>query len=153
MSFRRVIFLSLITMFLCASVFAQSDDEMTIFNLVNNERIKARLRPLVWDDHVAKVARSYSRKMAKEGFFEHSDRDGKTVIDRAEEADLRGWSKIGENLFLCDEDPMFTRLSVRGWMSSTSHRRNILSRDWTATGIGIARSRDDRIYITQVFIR
>lgn len=131
---------------------AQSDDEYEIFNLVNRERAKSRLVMLEWDDDLARLARSYSKKMARERFFGHYDRDGESVVERANDARLR-WVKIGENLFFSDDTPQITTLSVRGWMRSATHRRNIQDRNWTATGIGIARSRDDQIYITQIFIR
>ena len=138
---------------LCVGVsLGQSDEEFEIFRLVNSERAKQRLRPLVWDDDVANVARDHSRQMGRQGFFAHQDPRGRTVVERAEGRDVRGWSKIGENLFMCDEVDEFERYSVRGWLKSPSHRRNMLNREWSTTGIGIYRSRDGRIYVTQVFI-
>jgi uncharacterized protein YkwD len=87
--------------------------------------------------------------MAREGFFDHYDPNGKTVLDRA--ARLKNWSSIGENLFVCDDHPEFATIAVRGWMKSPTHRTNMLDRNWTATGIGIATARDGSIFITQVF--
>lgn len=150
-AFRVLIAIAVLLAGFSGVVSAQSDDEFEIFGLVNRERTKSRLGALEWDGDLAKVARSYSRQMAREGFFDHYDPKGKTVIDRAAKVDR--WSKIGENLFMCSGMDNFTSFSVRGWMRSTTHRRNIMDRGWTATGIGIARSRDDRIYVTQVFIR
>lgn len=131
---------------------AQSDDEFEIFQLVNQQRIKSRLEPLAWDENLGRVARSYSKKMAREGFFGHYDRNGKTVSDRSREARVGYWQKIGENLFMVTDNPDYVEMSVQGWMRSPSHRKNIRDRSWNATGIGIARSRDGQIYITQVFI-
>src|SRR5687768_1727941 len=74
-------------------------DEYEIFGLINRERRRKGLAELVWDDQLARMARSYSRKMAKESFFSHFDGRGKTVVDRARDSDIRGWRKIGENLF------------------------------------------------------
>ena len=138
---------------LCVGVsLGQSVEEMEIFRLVNAERVQQRLRPLDWDGDVADLARDHSRQMARGGFFAHQDREGRTVVDRASERRLGGWSKIGENLFMCDEIDGFERYSVRGWLKSPSHRKNMLDREWTTTGIGVYRSRDGRIYVTQVFI-
>lgn len=131
---------------------AQSGEEYEVFQLVNTERAKQRLRPLEWDGRVADVAREHSRQMARQSFFGHQDQKGRTVVDRASAQRLLGWSKIGENLFMCDEVDGFERYSVRGWLRSPSHRRNMLDREWTATGIGVYRSDDGRIYVTQVFI-
>jgi len=136
---------------LCLPMHAQSRGESGVFDLVNRERSRAHLGILAWDDDLARVARAYSRRMASEGFFDHYDPKGKTVMDRA--ARLRNWSSIGENLFVCDEQPSFETVAIRGWMNSKTHRTNMLDRGWTATGIGIATARDGSIFITQVFTR
>lgn len=147
--FLLAIVLSTVVLGLFAAAAAQSNEESDIFELVNRERTRSRLGYLEWDDDLARVARNFSRQMALENFFGHSDRDGKTVIQRAAKV---GWSKIGENLFMCDGMNDFTSFSVRGWMRSPTHRQNILDREWTDTGIGIYRTRDNRVYVTQVFV-
>ncbi len=149
-SFRVLIATALLLGAFSGIASAQSDEEFEIFDLVNRERTKTRLGALGWDEEIARVARNYSRKMARERFFDHYDPKGKTVIDRAAKIDR--WSKIGENLFMCDGMDDFTSFSVRGWMRSTTHRRNILDREWTATGIGIYKTSDDKIYVTQIFL-
>lgn len=142
--------------FLVASETALSknydDDEYQIFELVNAQRRRSRLNDLIWDDNLARMARSFSKKMAKENFFAHADFDGKTVVNRAEDSRIKDWSKIGENLFYFEGNHNFDELAVKSWMKSPTHRQNIMDENWTATGIGIAESRDGRIYITQVFL-
>jgi uncharacterized protein YkwD len=128
------------------------NDERLISNLINSERRKKGLSELIWDERLANLARSYSRKMAKESFFSHYDRDGDSVIERTKDSNIIGWSKIGENLFLCEGYGTFDTLAVRGWMNSPEHRQNILDRQFNSTGIGIAQSKGGKIYITQVFI-
>ena len=135
----------------CLPADAQSRRELDVFDLVNRERSRARLGRLVWDDELAKLARDYSRQMARDGFFDHYDPEGRTVIDRAESARIRNWSTIGENLFVCENHPYFARTAIRGWLDSETHRTNMLDKSWTTTGIGIATSRDGSIFITQVF--
>ena len=130
---------------------AQSQDEYDVFQAINRERSKARLGTLEWDGRLAKLARDYSRQMAREGFFGHYDRNGRTVTERALSARIKDWSTIGENLFFCEDHPYFVQTAVRGWMKSPTHRTNILDRDWTTTGIGIATARDGSIFVTQVF--
>ena len=130
-----------------------SNDEFQIHNLVNNERRRKGLSDLVWDQDLARMARAFSRQMARESFFSHYDRNGNSVVERAEDSNIRGWEKIGENLFFCEGYDNFDSLAVRGWMNSSEHRRNILDRQFNTTGIGIASTRDGRIYITQVFVR
>ncbi len=128
------------------------EEEYQIFKLVNAQRRKSQLNDLNWDDNLARMARTYSQKMAKENFFAHADFDGKTVVDRAKDSSIKDWLKIGENLFYYESNYNFDALAVKGWMKSPTHRQNILDENWTATGIGIAESRNGRIYITQVFL-
>jgi uncharacterized protein YkwD len=130
-----------------------SNDEFQIHYLVNNERRRKGLGDLYWDDDLAKMARAFSRQMARESFFSHFDRDGNSVVERARNSDIRDWRKIGENLFFCEGYDDFNALAVSGWMNSSEHRRNVLDRQFNTTGIGIAQTRDGRIYITQVFTR
>ena len=126
-------------------------EERGIFALVNDERRRKRLKTLNWDNDLARVARKYSQQMAKGNFFSHFDKNGNGVEERADAAKI-SWSKIGENLFFCIGIEDFNAAAVRGWLNSPEHRRNLLGKDWTDTGIGIAESRDGKIYITQVFI-
>lgn len=152
---RKVVFsfalIAVIVAGVCLPADAQSRRELDVFDLVNRERSRARLGRLAWDDELAKLARDYSRQMARDGFFDHYDPDGRTVIDRAESARIRNWSTIGENLFVCENHPYFARTAIRGWLDSETHRTNMLDKSWTTTGIGIATSRDGSIFITQVF--
>ena len=41
--------------------------------------------------------------------------------------------------------------SVKAWMASEGHRQNMLQKDYTMTGMGIAFSADFKVYVTQVF--
>lgn len=135
------------------SVFNLEDDELEIFDLVNKERRRKGLGELYWNDSLSRMARNYSRKMARDNFFSHYDSDGESVIDRATKSRVSGWRKIGENLFYCEGMSNYQSVAVKGWLRSPSHRQNMLDRSWTDSGIGIARSRDGRIYVTQVFIK
>lgn len=131
---------------------AAANDEFEVFDRVNRERTKLGLRNLEWDEEAARVARSYSQRMAREGFFDHIDPDGNSVVERAERSRIRRWSMIGENLFECSSYDGYTRLAVSGWLRSPSHRRNMLDRRWTSTGIGIGRGRDGSVFVTQIFL-
>ena len=128
-----------------------SADETQILALINRERDRKGLSQLFWNDRLADLAREYSGTMARENFFEHIDNNGDSVMERAQHERIRGWSKIGENLFMCSPTYDLPSLSVRGWMRSPSHRENILDPEWRTTGIGIAYARDGRTYITEVF--
>jgi uncharacterized protein YkwD len=130
-----------------------SGDERRAFDLVNSERARRGLRPLVWDGSLARLARYHSGNMAGENFFNHVDRDGLDLSGRAELLGLRGWKAIGENIAYNQgyDDP--TAFAVERWMISSKHRENILNCEFTHAGLGVARAGDGRIFFTQVFMR
>jgi uncharacterized protein YkwD len=128
-------------------------EEQEILNLINQQRSKYGLDDLEWDAKLAELAADYSEKMARERFFSHYDKNGESVADRAAKAKITRWSKIGENLFTCQGYAKFTKLAVKSWLESSEHRRNMLDEDYTQTGIGIAKAKSGKIYITQVFIQ
>jgi len=160
--YRNLIFSTALSVFLLLSAFSiaaaqrpggysPEANEYRIFSLINNERSRTGLSHLVWNDRLADLARSYSETMARDGRFDHIDSNGDTVVERARHLHVRGWSKIGENLFECESTSSFVNLAVRGWMRSSTHRDNILDPEWSDTGIGIAYARNGEIYITEVF--
>lgn len=124
--------------------------ERRAFDLVNSERAKYGLPPLAWDGDLCRMARLHSERMARMNFFDHEGPDG-DLPSRARESGIR-WRSLAENIALNQgyDDPV--SLAVNQWMHSAGHRDNILRRIFTHTAIGIARSRDGRIYLTQVFI-
>jgi uncharacterized protein YkwD len=129
---------------------AASSLERRAFDLVNSERAKYGLPPLVWDGDLCRMARLHSEKMAQMNFFDHEGPDG-DLPARAERSGIR-WRSLAENIALNQgyDDPV--TLAVDQWMHSTGHRDNILRRIFTHSAIGIARSKEGRIYLTQVFI-
>ncbi len=130
----------------------KANNERYILDLINGQRAKYSLGSLRWNSSLSDLARSYSKKMARERFFSHYDNDGKSLAERASEMKITKWRLIGENLFMCEGYDQFAQLAVKGWMKSPGHRQNILENRFNETGIGIAKSRDGTIYITQVFM-
>ena len=134
------------------SAVAATSDERRAFDLINVERQRRGLRPLVWDGALTRIARYHSENMARDGILNHVDRDGLDLRGRAEVLGLRGWKALGENIAYNQgySDP--TAFAVERWMVSDKHRENILNEEFTHAGIGIARSADGRVFFTQVFM-
>jgi len=115
--------------------------------------------------------------MATRSFFSHTNPDGQDATARGKLAGFACRKQIsgnsfreglGENLY---QDNLFSRIhvsgtersydwnsseeiaanSLRGWMNSAGHRHNILEKIYSQTGIGIAISDDDKVYVTQLF--
>jgi uncharacterized protein YkwD len=133
-------------------VLSLEQTEAEIFDMVNEQRRRNSLNALEWNEELAQVARDYSRKMARGNFFDHYDPDGESVVERAKNARVKNWSKIGENLFYCENIDEFSRIAVKGWMKSPTHKENILDHEWNYSGIGVYVGRGNRVYVTQVFI-
>ncbi|MCV4614760.1 CAP domain-containing protein, partial [Escherichia coli] len=75
-----------------------NDIELRAFEMMNARRLLAGLRPLVWSDDLAELARLHSRNMASGKFFSHKDLDGGYVDDRAARLGIFNWIAIGENI-------------------------------------------------------
>jgi uncharacterized protein YkwD len=127
-------------------------DERRALDLVNAERQKRGLRPLIWDGALNQLARYHSQNMARDGILNHVDRDGLDLAGRAQVLGLHGWRALGENIAYNQgfSDP--TAFAVERWMISEKHRENILNGGFTHAGIGIARAADGRVFFTQVFM-
>ena len=132
---------------------AASGDERRAFDLINAERRRRGLGPLVLDGSLTRMARYHSTNMAGGGWLSHIDRDGLDLTGRAALLGIRGWRAIGENVAYNQGYPDPTAFAVERWMISDKHRANIMNSEFTHAGIGIARGSDGRVYFTQVFMR
>jgi uncharacterized protein YkwD len=135
-----------------AAVGSATSDERRVFDLVNAERQRRGLRPLVLDPALMRIARYHSQNMARDGILNHVDRDGLDLRGRAQVFGLHGWRALGENIAYNQGFADPTAFAVERWMISPNHRENILNAGFTHAGIGIARSADGRIFFTQVFM-
>jgi len=109
---------------------AQAENEM--FTLVNQERVKAGVKPLRIDPKIVPVARAHSKDMFERRYFAHIDPDGKDAGDRLAEAGIR-YQVAGENLAYAPD----VKTAHEGLMNSEGHRKNILSPEFSRVGIGI----------------
>lgn len=116
-----------------------------IVMLVNTERLKAGLKPLIYSTQLEESAQRYAEQMANKGFFGHVSPSGETVKDRiaatgyyahsfSEDCNcIKGFS-LGENLgrgqTTADE-------VMADWMQSKTHRAAILSPDYSDIGVGV----------------
>lgn len=145
--------------------------EKEVHRLVNLQRTKNGLSPLIWDDKIAIIAREHSQDMAENNFFSHYNLRGEGPTERGERhgyfcrkdygsyytyglAENIAQTPIYSNVAGCGSTTNLESLAeciVSGWMSSQGHRENILTSTYTKTGVGIAYSEDDKAYSTQNF--
>ncbi|SNS44808.1 Uncharacterized conserved protein YkwD, contains CAP (CSP/antigen 5/PR1) domain [Actinomadura meyerae] len=116
-----------------------------VISLVNKERAKNGCRALTSNSKLTAAAQGHSADMARRGFFDHTNPDGKSPGDRITAAGYR-WSTYGENI--AKGQP--TAASVmQAWMNSSGHRANILNCSFREIGVGVVKSGGP--YWTQVF--
>jgi uncharacterized protein YkwD len=110
-----------------------------VFHRVNDERMARGIRPLVWDEDLAHLARGWSTQMIQ-GSFEHSPESYR--------AHPRFPWGLGENIAMGQEHSQEVHV---GWMQSDGHRYNILEPSYGAIGVGIVCRKDGRMWATQLF--
>ncbi|MEV4675526.1 MULTISPECIES: CAP domain-containing protein [Actinomadura] len=116
-----------------------------VISLVNKERAKNGCRALTSNGKLAVAAQGHSADMARRGFFDHTNPDGKSPGDRITAAGYR-WSTYGENIAKGQPTPASVMTS---WMNSPGHRANILNCSFREIGVGVVKSGGP--YWTQVF--
>ncbi|MGA5700283.1 CAP domain-containing protein [Peterkaempfera bronchialis] len=115
-----------------------------VLRLVNEERELAGCDPLTLNRRLSASARRHSGDMAFRRFMSHWGSDGSAPVDRIRRSGYRpaAW---GENVAYGYRTPEEV---MDAWMTSPSHRRNILDCDYEEMGLGLAEPGD---YWTQDF--
>jgi uncharacterized protein YkwD len=114
--------------------------------LVNAERSRRGLGPMVLDGRLSNTAQLHSQDQAARQTMSHTGGDGSTLRDRMNRSGFP-WRAAGENVAY--GYPTAASVMV-GWMNSSGHRANILSSN-THLGVGLAYSSNGVPYWTQVF--
>ncbi|NEQ63513.1 MAG: CAP domain-containing protein [Moorea sp. SIO4A1] len=136
-----------ITVLTSSSSLAKFNTEL--LGLTNAERRKAGLPPLQLSAELSQAAQLHAEDMVRNGFFSHTGSDGSKISDRAKAAGYL-YSYVGENIAAGNPTPAQT---IRQWMGSTGHRRNILKPQYQEIGFGYVSdpSSPYRHYWVQVF--
>ena len=108
--------------------------ESEVIRLINQERGKEGLAPLVEQSQLTQAARLHSQDMACNQFFSHVSPTAGDVIARVT-AQGYSYSAVGENIAAGQADPSSV---VQAWMNSTGHRANIMNATYTQIGVGYA---------------
>lgn len=120
------------------------EDQMLV--LVNKDRKRAGLNPLIKDTEIRVVARLHSKDMFQKGYFSHFSLDNKTPFDRMRALNIE-YRTAGENLALAQT----VEIAHQGLMKSKGHRENILNTKFNRVGIGIMDGGIYGLMVTQNF--
>lgn len=118
--------------------------EQQMLTLINQERAKAGVAPLVFNDKLNTSSETHSQWMLNDDVFSHTGRNGSTPTARIEDAGykLQGNWHTGENIAFQSvrgapglaDDVIDLHQSL---MNSPGHRANILNPDFKEIGIGL----------------
>jgi uncharacterized protein YkwD len=123
-----------------------SEDEQTMLELVNGERVAVGLNPLEPDAALAAVGRAHAVEMFQEGYFAHESPLTGSPFDRLESAGY-AYRLAGENLAFAPN----VVIAHEGLMNSPGHRANILEPGFGRVGIAAVRSPEHGVMFVQVF--
>jgi uncharacterized protein YkwD len=130
--------------------------EVAIVRETNGVREKKKLVKLTPNAALKDIALEHSRDMQKRKYLSHFSPEGKSVMDRTQKRVGRVQTHLGENIHtirssqgLYDAQAV-SQLMMSDWMKSKSHRKNLLSQQFTQIGVGCS-SDGHEIFCTQVF--
>lgn len=105
--------------------------------LTNLERSVANVKELRYSFVLSKAAQGKADDMASRHYFAHAYAD--EPFYRFLQAEKINYSKAGENLAT---NFLSASVMVDAWLNSPGHRQNLLNKDYTEIGIGIAKDGD-----------
>jgi len=127
-----------------------NDYESAILNLINNTRISNGLGSLQANQTLTDIARSRSNDMLTKSYFSHYTPDGRNIFNFLKESGV-SYVNGGENLAHSSPASSGTpEAFMNAWMSSPTHKANILRSVYSKIGIGISENGGRRV-VTTVF--
>ena len=152
------------------------DLENLIHQRIDGQRREEGLTILQYDVALADIARAHSDDMAAFDYLSHTNLQGQSPSERAENASYTCIKQqgsfytkgIGENIFqgwlfssrtyaggvltrnYMTADELADQI-VDGWMDSPGHRANIVKPTYDKEGIGVTVSHSEKVLVTQNF--
>jgi uncharacterized protein YkwD len=118
-----------------------ADAREALLCLMNAQRTARGLGRLKAQPTLAVVAGRFARQMVRDQFFDHTSPGGSTMVSRIKGTTYlrhaQRWT-VGENLAWGTGTLATPRATVEAWMRSADHRANLLDRNFSDAGIGIA---------------
>ncbi|WP_238546134.1 CAP domain-containing protein [Tumebacillus flagellatus] len=135
-------------------IIPQLDPKVTSFQnqvvqLTNAQRAKYGLSPLKMNWELQRMARIKSEDMRNKNYFDHQSPTYGSPFDMMKSFGVT-FSYAGENIAAGQQTPQSV---VDAWMKSPGHPANILKKEYTQIGCGVAVGGQYGYYWTQEFIR
>ena len=113
-----------------------------MLNSVNKLRLDKGLKPLILCKPLTLSAQNYAKDLAKQNYLSHKGKDGSTPGDRIQKSGYN-WenptsaSKIAENIAAGQNS---VSQVMKDWKNSKGHYKNIIEKDFTHVGFGMAKN-------------
>lgn len=132
----------------------QTDEQSSIqaeqvLKLVNSERQKAGLKPLVLSPELNNIATAKAEDMAELNYFDHTSPTYGSPFDMLQKFGV-SYSSAGENIAAGQKS---AEQVMNDWMNSSGHRANILNQNYTQLGVGYTEGGSYGTEWVQLFIR
>ena len=127
-------------------------EEQTILDKTNEARKKEGLAPLKLNPTLVEIARQQAKTMAKVRKLEH-DIDGAGPEQRFKKAGYKFFF-YAENIHVSKGlEAKAADRAMKDWLESKVHRSNLLNKEFTEVGIGMATNDAGETYFSQDFGR
>lgn len=132
---------------------ASAEFEKLFLNKVNVVRSKARKcgdkyftasHALILNHSLTKAAYRHSKDMSKHQFLEHTSSNGNTLAERMQGVNY-AWRAVGENIAYNQKS---IGQVIEDWLSSPGHCSNMMSADYTQTGVANVNKYWTQVYAT-----
>lgn len=126
-----------------------TEQAKAVLKIVNQERAKYGLKPLVISSKLTDVATVKAKDMADKGYFDHTSPTYGSPFDMLKHFGVQ-YTAAGENIAAGQKDATEV---MNSWMNSSGHRANILNANYEQIGIGYTTGGSYGTYWVQLFIK
>ncbi|RYD06194.1 hypothetical protein N752_04715 [Desulforamulus aquiferis] len=127
-----------------------TDLQKQVVDLVNVERAKQGLKPVVAKQDLTQVAQLKAQDMLQKKYFSHTSPTYGSPFDMMRKHGI-SYTAAGENIAMGQRT---AEQVMKDWMNSPGHRANILNANFNELGVGITQSYNGYGYIwVQMFAR
>jgi uncharacterized protein YkwD len=126
----------------CRAEKAKPDSDKTRSDLLkqhNKERKEDGKKPLALNSKLSAAAQTYAEYLARSGKFSHTAKG--TMSSRVKDAGYKP-KAVGENIAVGQSS---VPTVIKSWMHSEGHKKNMLSKNYTEVGFGIAKDKKGRL--------
>lgn len=124
-----------------------TNDESELLTLINDERKKNNLTPLIIDENLQNVARLKAKDLVENNYFSHTSPTYGSPFEMLKNHNIT-YKIASENIA---GNPSLSG-ALDSWISSESHKNNILNNDYNYTGIAVVDSIAYGKVIVELFI-